>query len=185
MRVRDVMTTNLVTASPNTSVTEVARMMADHDVGAVIITENDQPKGIVTDRDIVVQHIAKGHMKDCPISEAMTSNRPIMGLVTVQPDMDILEAARELGRRKVGRLPVLENGHLVGILSAGDISQELRRALDGLMAEGEKAASGTTDPNATQQGTYAPQEETVYGSKEQTTYAPTETSTTMRSDRTP
>ena len=175
MRVRDVMTTSLVTASPNTSITDVARMMADRDVGAVIITDNNnQPSGIVTDRDIVVQHLAKGHTKDCPISEAMTSNRPIMGLVTVEPDMDILDAARELGRRKVGRLPVMENGRLVGILSAGDISQELRRALDGLLAEGEKAASGTTDTTQTQDTTFAPQEET--------TFAPSAT-TTARTDR--
>jgi CBS domain-containing protein len=60
-------------------------------------------------------------------------------LVTVKPDLDILEAAQELGRHKVGRLPVVEGDRLVGLVSAGDLAKELRDALDGLLAEGEKA----------------------------------------------
>ena len=51
----------------------------------------------------------------------------------------MLEAAQELGRHKVGRLPVVEGGRLVGIVSAGDLAKQLRKALDGLLAEGEKA----------------------------------------------
>ena len=59
--------------------------------------------------------------------------------MTIAPDLDLLEAAQELGRHKVGRLPVVEGGRLVGMLSAGDLAKHLRRALDGLLAEGEKA----------------------------------------------
>jgi signal-transduction protein with cAMP-binding, CBS, and nucleotidyltransferase domain len=140
MLVRDVMSTDIVTAQPNTPITDVAKEMKDHNVGAVILMDGGRPAGIVTDRDLVIHHLAMGHNHECPVLEAMTPDRPIAGLVTIAPNMDLLDAAQELGRRKVGRLPVVENNQVVGILSAGDISKELKRAMDGLLGEGEKAA---------------------------------------------
>jgi CBS domain-containing protein len=139
MLVRDVMNTDVVTAEPSTPIGQVAKLMADEEVGAVVILVGGKPAGIVTDRDLVVEHLAKGHTQDHTVQEAMSGDGPFSGLVTVTPDMDILEASQELGRRKVGRLPVVEGDRLVGILSAGDIAKQLRKALDGLLAEGEKA----------------------------------------------
>jgi CBS domain-containing protein len=148
MLVRDVMQKDVVTATSETPITSVAQLMRGNDVGAVAIMEADKLVGIVTDRDLVVKHLAAGHTSDCPVREAMTGDRPVMGLVTIRPDMELEEAARLLGQRRVGRLPVTENGRLVGILSAGDVTRELRHALDGLLAEGEKAAtdSGAGEP---------------------------------------
>jgi CBS domain-containing protein len=140
MQVREVMSTDLVTATPQTPITQVAKMMENANVGAVIIQGTNGPAGIVTDRDLVIKHLAAGHTNDCPVEEAMTADRPIAGLVTITPDTDILDAAAQLGQRKVGRLPVVDNGRIVGILSAGDVSKELRRALDGLLGEGAKAS---------------------------------------------
>lgn len=140
MLVRDIMQANVVSATPETTITEVAKMMQSQDVGAVVILERGTLAGIVTDRDLVVKHLAAGHTHECPVGEAMTAERPIAGLVTIRPDMDVLEAAQQFGKRKVGRLPVLEGDRVVGILSAGDMSRVLRRALDGLLAEGEKAS---------------------------------------------
>jgi CBS domain-containing protein len=117
----------------------VAKLMADRDVGSVVIVEGDEPVGIVTDRDLVVDHLAKGHTQDHPVREAVSGGRPLAGLVTVRPELDVLEAAQELGRHKVGRLPVVAGDRLVGLLSAGDLAKPLRKALDGLLAEGEKA----------------------------------------------
>jgi CBS domain-containing protein len=105
----------------------------------VVIVEGDKPVGIVTDRDLVVDHLAKGHTQDHPVREAVSGGGPLAGLVTIAPDLDVLEAAQELGRHKVGRLPVAAGDRLVGILSAGDLAKQLRKALDGLLAEGEKA----------------------------------------------
>jgi signal-transduction protein with cAMP-binding, CBS, and nucleotidyltransferase domain len=141
MFVRDVMHTDMVTASPETPISEVAKMMAGSNVGAVLIMDHGDLAGIVTDRDLVIKHLAVGHNRECPVKEAMTPERPIAGLVTIGPDMDILEAAQELGRRHVGRLPVREDGRLVGMLSAGDITHILHQSLDGLLAEGEKASN--------------------------------------------
>lgn len=141
MLVQDIMVTDVVVAGAETPMSEVARMMAEHGVGTVVIVDDGQLTGIVTDRDIVIKHVAAGHSQDCPVGEATTRRHGEDGLVTVAPDTDLLDAAWELGRQRVGRLPVVENGQLVGILSAGDVARELHRALDGLLAEGEKAAS--------------------------------------------
>ena len=105
----------------------------------MVIVEGGQPVGIVTDRDLVLEHLAKGHTQDHPVREAMSGGGRPARLVTIAPDLDVLEAAQELGRHKVGRLPVVAGGRLVGIVSAGDLAKQLRKALDGLLAEGEKA----------------------------------------------
>ena len=139
MRVRDIMNTDVVTAEPGTPIGQVAKRMADADVGAVVIVEGGKPVGIVTDRDLVVEHLAKGHTQDHTVHEAMSGGGPLARLVTIAPDLDVLEAAQELGRHKVGRLPVVEGDRLVGLVSAGDLAKQLRKALDGLLAEGEKA----------------------------------------------
>ena len=139
MRVRDVMNTAVVTAERGTPIGQVAKLMADGDVGAVVIVEGGKPVGIVTDRDLVVNHLAKGHTQEHAVAEAVSGGGPFSRLVTIAPDLDVLEAAQELGRRKVGRLPVVEGGRLVGMLSAGDVTKPLRTGLDGLLAEGEKA----------------------------------------------
>jgi CBS domain-containing protein len=155
MLVREAMNTDLVTVTPDTLILEVAKRMALHNVGAVIVVNTEgsrqgesgavEPAGIVTDRDLVLKHLAKGHDHECPVKEAMTPDRPVAGLVTIRPDMDLLDAAKELGRRHVGRLPVVEDGRIVGILSAGDVSKHLRDALDGLLGEGEKASNSKRD----------------------------------------
>jgi CBS domain-containing protein len=139
MRVRDIMNTDVATAAPGTPISQVAELMADRDVGAVVIVEDGKPVGIVTDRDLVVEHLAKGHTQEHPVREAMSGGGPLARLVTIAPDLDLLQAAQELGRHKVGRLPVVEGDRLVGIVSAGDLTKQLRKALDGLLAEGEKA----------------------------------------------
>jgi len=139
MRIRDIMNTDVATATPGSAISEVAKLMADKDVGSVVIVEGSRPVGIVTDRDLVLDHLAKGHIADHPVREAVSTGSPLTGLVTVSPDMDLLEAAQELGRHRVGRLLVVQGEQLVGILSAGDVSKQLKQALDGLLTEGEKA----------------------------------------------
>ncbi|HEY8745036.1 MAG TPA: CBS domain-containing protein [Chloroflexota bacterium] len=156
MLVRDLMQKDVVTATPETPITAVAQLMRRNDVGAIVILEADKLVGIVTDRDLVIQHLARGHTGDCPVREAMLGDKPLLGLVTIRPDMQLEEAARQLGQRRVGRLPVVENGRLVGILSASDVARELRQALDGLLAEGEKATTDATAGEPIGEKAYAP-----------------------------
>src|SRR4051794_6019462 len=113
MRVRDVMNTDVATATPMSAISEVAKLMAEKDVGSVVIVEGNRPVGIVTDRDLVIDHLAKGHTADHAVREAVSAGNPMTGLTTVPPDMDILDAAQELGRHRVGRLPVVQGDQLV------------------------------------------------------------------------
>lgn len=116
MNLRDVMTRNPQTVSPNDSVRDAARLMRDIDTGAVPVVENGRPLGILTDRDIVVRGVAEGQL-DRPVRDLVSQD-----LVTAPPDMSTKEAAELMGRHQVRRLPVVENERLVGIVSIGDLA---------------------------------------------------------------
>ncbi len=137
MNLRDVMTRNPQTVSPNDSVRDAARLMRDIDTGAVPVVENGRPLGILTDRDIVVRGVAEGQL-DRPVRDLVSQD-----LVTAPPDMSTKEAAELMGRHQVRRLPVVENERLVGIVSIGDLAVKTgddRRTGDALqnISEGVK-----------------------------------------------
>ncbi|MDQ1381500.1 MAG: hypothetical protein QOJ71_2219 [Actinomycetota bacterium] len=118
--VREVMTSDIVTCDASTSLVDAARLMRDRDVGDVLVTDHNQLRGIVTDRDIVVRCVAEGvDVNQATIAGAMSSD-----IATVGPDTDVEEAARLMRRYSVRRLPVVENGAPVGIVSIGDLAIE-------------------------------------------------------------
>jgi len=116
-KLRDIMSKDLVTVTPDTSVQEVARLMKEHDIGNVLVTEGDRLTGIVTDRDIVVRCLAEGGDFKSDVRNVMTENPR-----TLSPDTDVIEAAQMMAAEKVRRLPVVENGKPVGIVSLGDLA---------------------------------------------------------------
>ncbi len=119
MKVRDVMTTNVATVAPEKTVSDTARVMQAHNVGAVpVCQQNGIVVGIVTDRDIVVRCIANnGDPKTTQVKDVMTQE-----VITASPDLDTEEAARTMAQYKIRRLPVVENGTLVGVISIGDLA---------------------------------------------------------------
>lgn len=122
MKVRELMTENVATTAPDTTLEEVARLMKDEDTGAIPVVEDDELLGIVTDRDIVVRGIAEGNDPfDCTVQEILSGD-----LETIEPDADADEAAGLMARRQIRRLPVVENGRLMGMLSLGDIAVKER-----------------------------------------------------------
>jgi CBS domain-containing protein len=116
MNIRDVMTSNPKTVSPNDSIQHAACIMRDEDTGAVPVVDNGRAVGIVTDRDIVVRAVADGELNR-PVREIVTGN-----LVSARPDMSTREAAELMSEHQVRRLPVIENERLVGIVSLGDLA---------------------------------------------------------------
>jgi CBS domain-containing protein len=118
MKVRELMTTDVAIASPDSTLEEVASMMKEDDIGAVPILDEDQLVGVVTDRDIVVRCIAEGKDPTETNVEDILSDNP----VTIDLDADVDEAARVMADHQVRRLPVVEDGVLVGIISLGDIA---------------------------------------------------------------
>ncbi len=118
MKVRDKMTKQVVFVNPKSSIVEAAQLMQKHDVGSIPVCEGQNVIGIVTDRDIVVRNIAHG--KDphtSPVSDVMTSQ-----VKTVDAEMSLDQAAELMGDGQIRRLPVVEAGRLVGMISLGDLA---------------------------------------------------------------
>lgn len=121
MKVKDVGIKNVHCGSPSMSLSEIASMMKRHNVGIVPLCEGKKLLGVLTDRDLVISCMAADmNPKECKAREFMTSNP-----ITISPEMDLEEAARIMGREQIHRLPVVEKGNLVGMISLGDIAMAL------------------------------------------------------------
>jgi CBS domain-containing protein len=117
-QVKEVMTERPITLDKDASLADAARLMRDQGIGDVIVVEGEDAEGIVTDRDIVIRGVAEGADPNTTRLGQVISAE----LVSVAPD-DPVERAIELMReRAVRRLPVLESGKPVGILSLGDLA---------------------------------------------------------------
>ncbi len=132
-KVSSLMTTSVDMVSPSTSITQAARAMRDSDVGSVPVTDRGQLVGIITDRDIAVRVAADGARPD----EVMVKEVMSTELVTIGPDQTIAEASDLMAKHQVRRLPVVDNGKLVGILALGDVATDPDTA--------EEAASALSD----------------------------------------
>ena len=119
MKVKDVMHKGVDWVSPETPVTEIARLMQAHDIGCIPIGEDDHLIGMVTDRDIVCKGLAR---KD--FNAARTTARDVMteGIHCCREDDDLAKAVHHMETLKIRRLPVINKSkRMVGILSLGDI----------------------------------------------------------------
>ena len=118
MQISEVMTRDVNIISPQQSIREAARMMAEIDAGALPVGENDRLVGMITDRDIAVRAVAAGKGPDTPIREVMSAE-----VKYCFADEDIEEVARNMADVKLRRLPVLnEKKRLIGIVSLADIA---------------------------------------------------------------
>jgi CBS domain-containing protein len=121
MKVKDAMHKGVDWVSPETPVTELAKLMCERDIGAIPIGENDRLIGMVTDRDIVCKGLAQGGF-DATRATARDVMTP--GIHCCREDDDLAKAVRHMEALKVRRLPVInKNRRMVGILSVGDVSQ--------------------------------------------------------------
>ncbi|MFD0279775.1 CBS domain-containing protein [Kitasatospora sp. NPDC127111] len=119
-RIQDVMTQYPVTVGPLTSLTEAARRMRDADIGDVLIVDGERLDGVVTDRDLVVRGLAEGRDPNETTVHAVRSP----DLVTVGPGDSLTMAAELMRAHALRRLPVTEDGRLVGIVTIGDLAIE-------------------------------------------------------------
>jgi CBS domain-containing protein len=108
MHIRDVMTPNPRTVTPDDSIERAARIMRDEDTGAVPVVDNGRAVGMLTDRDIVVRAVADGSQMSRPVRDIVTS-----AMVTATPEMSTREAAQLMSEHQIRRLPVVENDRLV------------------------------------------------------------------------
>jgi CBS domain-containing protein len=129
---REVMTQRPVTLETRDTVTAAARSMRDGNIGVVVVIESGQVQGVLTDRDIVVRALAEGR------DPARTSVGDICSreLTTLAPTDTIEDAVKVMRDKAIRRLPVVEGGRPVGIVSLGDIAVESapESALGGISA---------------------------------------------------
>jgi CBS domain-containing protein len=119
MYVREVMTPDVVIASPDDTLQRAAEMMIDIDVGVLPVGENDRLVGMLTDRDITIRAVAAGkEPAECKVREVMSPE-----IRYIYDDESIEDAARNMTQLQVRRLPVLNREkRLVGIVSLGDLA---------------------------------------------------------------
>jgi CBS domain-containing protein len=118
MKVSEAMTRDVRIASPNQTIQEAAKMMADIDAGAIPVGDNDRLVGMLTDRDIAIRAIAQGKGPDAKVGDIMTSE-----VRYCYDDQETDEVCRNLGQEQIRRIPVINRDkRLVGILSLGDLA---------------------------------------------------------------
>ena len=131
MQIKDVMTMSPACGTPETPLSEIARLMVENDCGEIPIvadSQDNQPIGVVTDRDIVCRTVAKGiNPLDLTAEDCMT--QPV---VTVTPQMSLEECCRVMEEKLIRRIPVVdEAGACVGIVALADIARETRKVTTG------------------------------------------------------
>ncbi len=120
MKVSEAMSRAVNTISPEQTICDAAKMMAECDVGILPVAENDRLVGMITDRDIAIRAVGENQPPDCSVRDIMSKQ-----VLYCFEDEDIDHVARNMGDQKVRRLPVVSRDkRLVGIVSLGDISQK-------------------------------------------------------------
>jgi CBS domain-containing protein len=117
LKVRDVMVKNLITVGAETTVKEAAKLMNKHEIGCLVVMKREKPVGIVTERDMLKRVLLKSKdPKKTKVSKIMS--KP---LVVGEPQTDIRDAVRLMVEGEIKRLPVVEDGHVLGLVTFTDI----------------------------------------------------------------
>src|SRR5437763_139513 len=132
MKVRDAMAKIVHRAKKNDKVGDVANTMKQQDIGFIPMVDGELLIGVITDRDIVISCIAEGHDPRGETAEHLMNRQ----VTTVGPDDEIEEAGRRMERGEIRRLPVVENGRLVGVLSHGNLVQATKNNTAERVTEG-------------------------------------------------
>lgn len=153
MNVRDIMTRDVVTVTPETSLKEVAQLLVTHRISGVVVVDDGRLLGVVSEADFLAKEAGRPHdhrpaalrrllgeatadvqrmsrVEATSAGEAMTSPA-----VAIGPDSSLAEAARKMDQRKINRLPVIEGDRLVGIVTRADIVRSFVRRDDEVYAD--------------------------------------------------
>lgn len=132
MKVKDIMTPRVVTVNRKVSIAETARKMRDEKVGSVLVVEKGKLVGLITDRQITHTAVAEGlDPNKVEVQEYMTED-----FIPLTPGMDLVKAAKLMQELAIRRLPVVEGGKPVGILSVSDIAFFVKDCIDCILVEG-------------------------------------------------
>jgi len=120
--VGDIMTKALISVNTKTTVFQVAKMMEQGGIGAVIVKKDDHLVGIITDRDYATKIVSHNLSSDTPVEEIMSSP-----LITINFDESISAAAQRMTSKKIRKLGVTDNGKVIGLITSTDLVTQLTK----------------------------------------------------------
>jgi len=118
--VKEVMTRALVSVDPTTTLLQISKMMEQGGMGSILVKQNGNPSGIITDRDFAIKVAAKGLSLETPVEKIAT-----FPLLTIPFDNSLLDAAKLMSEKKIRKLGVVESGKIVGIITSTDLVNKL------------------------------------------------------------
>ncbi len=122
--VRDAMCSELVSVDIETTLRETCRIMGKKHIGSVIVTRKEKPEGIFTERDL----LSKVFLEEIDLNNAKVGDHMSKPLTVINADYELKEAAKAMSQLRVRRLPVMENGKLLGIITSADIVMAMAKA---------------------------------------------------------
>ena len=120
--VKDVMTKAIISVNNETTVFQVAKMMEQSGIGAVLVKKNGHLSGIITDRDYATKIVAHNLSSDIPVEQIMSSP-----LITINFDESISAAAERMTSKKIRKLAVTDNGNIIGLVTSTDLVTQLTK----------------------------------------------------------
>ena len=120
--VEDVMTKAIISVTNETTVFQVAKMMEQGGIGAVLVKKNGNLSGIITDRDYATKIVAHNLPSDTPVEQIMSSP-----LITINFDESISAAAERMISKKIRKLAVTDNGNIIGLITSTDLVTQLSK----------------------------------------------------------
>ena len=120
--IKDIMTKALIAVNPTTTAVQIAKMMEQGGIGAILVKENDNLVGIITDRDFATKIAANNLPFDTPVEKIMSSP-----LITINHDESISAAAQMMSSKKIRKLAVSENGTIIGLVTSTDLVNQIAK----------------------------------------------------------
>jgi CBS domain-containing protein len=148
MLVKDAMSSPVVTTDEEVTSNRIAKLMEDHDLGCVIVTNKDgKALGIITERDLVIRVLGK-NLKPNAIKAKEIMSSP---LATIEPDATISDAARRMSRLDVRRLGVIYKGDLIGLISSKDILGVMPELIEIIQEKSRIESAGSSEETETEE----------------------------------
>jgi CBS domain-containing protein len=117
IHMRDLMVTKVITTKKDSTVEEAVKLMNKHEIGCLIVTENDRPIGILTERDLLKRILARSKdLKRMRFEEVMSTP-----LISVEPNVQVGDASRLMFQKNIKKMPIVKEGELLGLVTLTDI----------------------------------------------------------------
>ncbi|HEY3273457.1 MAG TPA: CBS domain-containing protein [Methanocella sp.] len=137
MKIKDIMSKEIACVDAKSTAADAAKKMKDQNVGSVLVIEQNQLQGLVTDRAIATKAVAEEKdPRSLPVTDIMTKE-----IIGCSEDDDVFDVLQTMGKNQIRRLPVVnEQSQLVGVVSMADIAQQMRTGMDSMFDEISKSA---------------------------------------------